>query len=88
MLLQGGELWSGEDLEGYHAGDEGLEERGAEEGAIAKICELMYGGYVYRTNLNKWYVAGFLNEYEAMFDVGSSGAADGTMWASKCAFDE
>ena len=48
----------------------------------------MYGGYVYRTNLNKWYVAGFLNEYEAMFDVGSSGAADGTMWASKCAFDE
>ena len=36
MALEGGELGAWEDAEGDDAADEGLEERGAEEGAVAR----------------------------------------------------
>lgn len=35
MFLKRGKLGSGEDFEGYNAGDEGLEECAAEKGTIA-----------------------------------------------------
>jgi hypothetical protein len=36
VFLECGELGSWQDFEGYHTGDEGLEECGAEEGTIAR----------------------------------------------------
>jgi hypothetical protein len=62
-FLEGAELGAREDAVGYYAGDEGLEEGAAEEGAVAEtmlVEGIKIGGL--GEDLRRWYVAGFLKE--------------------------
>jgi hypothetical protein len=62
-------LGSWKHSEGYNTGNEGLEERGAEQGTIAGIDQCNpKDKCAGDSNLSKWYVAGFLNEYEAILN--------------------
>lgn len=62
VLLEGGELWAGEDAEGDYAADEGLEEGAAEEGAIAVTVSRYVLSLVGSVYLSRWYPAGFLKD--------------------------
>jgi hypothetical protein len=73
VFLQRRELGAGQNAEGDDAGDEGLEERGAKEGAIAMWCQYECDGVVVAglrcRYLSKWYVEGFLNDDSDMVAV-------------------
>lgn len=67
VFLKCGELRAREHFKGDDTGDEGLKEGTAEESTIARMSQIVLQKRVRgRADLSRWYVAGFLNEYEAI----------------------